>query len=96
MALVVGLVVSLAYVIFLPLVGFVMLAALLTEKLFAAVGRLAGSATRARHPAWVPARATLGRGRQRREAEGGRDEWAEETAADLDAEEAAQDHEETE
>ena len=88
-ALFVGLLVSLAYVIFLPVIGFVMLGSLLVEKLFGLFRRAAGSAERSMQPAWLPARAYLSRGRSRRQGEGPeaeetKDEWADEVAEELD------------
>ena len=77
----VGLAVSLVYVIFLPLVGFLMLGRLLVEKLYGLAASAGRSGARVLQPAWLPARAYLSRGRKSRQREG--DDWAEEAAEDL-------------
>ncbi len=76
-----GLAVSLVYVIFLPLIGFLMLGRILVEKVYDLAASGAHSAGRVLQPAWLPARAYLSRGRKSRGRE--RDDWAEEAAEDL-------------
>ncbi len=78
-----GLVVSLAYVIFLPLIGFLMLGRIVVEKLYRLAADGARSAGRVLQPAWLPARAYLSHGRKGPERD--RDAWAEEVAEDLAA-----------
>ena len=77
-----ALVASLAYVIFLPLVGFLMLGRIAVEKLADLVGSGGRSAVRVLQPAWLPARAYLSRGKSGKERQ--RDEWAEEAAEELE------------
>jgi len=73
-------IVSVVYFIFLPLVGFLMLAGVVGLKLYA-LGKQAGAAmVPMLRPAWQPARAFLSRGKpaKRRAAEEtAKDEWAE-------------------
>jgi hypothetical protein len=73
-------IVSIVYFIFLPLVGFLMLAGVVGLKLYA-LGRDAAAATvPVLRPAWQPAWAFLSRGKpaKRREPEKtAKDEWAE-------------------
>jgi hypothetical protein len=73
---------SLVYVIFLPLVGFLMLGLILVQKLARLARWGVRSAARVRQPAWLPARAYLSRGRNGRERE--RDDWAEQAAEELE------------
>ena len=90
-------VISIVYFIFLPLVGFLMLAGVVGLKLFELGRRLAAGALPVLRPAWQPALAFLSRGKPAREApveealEAKReDRWAEEArreAAAADAEE---------
>ncbi len=72
---------SLAYVIFLPLVGFLMLGRILVDKLYRLARRGAVAGARVLRPAWLPARAFLSRGRKSRGRE--RDDWAEGAAEEL-------------
>jgi hypothetical protein len=88
--------ISIVYFIFLPLVGFLMLAGVVGLKLFELGRRLAAGALPVLRPAWQPARAFLSRGKPVREKMGGEepeDAWAE--AARSEAE-AAGDEEEPE
>ena len=80
-----ALIASLVYVIFLPLVGFLMLGRILVEKLAGLAAGGARSAVRVLQPAWLPARAYLSRGRSGKERDP--DEWAEEAAEELSEEE---------
>lgn len=52
---------GLAFVIFLPLIGFVMVARIAGEKAVGFAGRLATQGARVLQPAWAPARAFLTR-----------------------------------
>jgi hypothetical protein len=95
-------VISIVYFIFLPLVGFLMLAGVVGLKLFELGRRLAASALPVLRPAWQPALAFLSRGKPAREApveealEAKReDRWAEEARREAEAE-AADDGEEPE
>ena len=86
--LIVGPLVGLAYVIFLPLIGFVMLARILAGKLLALSSEAVNALGRVLEPAWQPARAFLSRGRKARtrkakERKARRDRWAEEVAKEL-------------
>ena len=85
--LVVGPLVGLAYVIFLPLIGFLMLGRIVLGKLLAVTGEAMAALGRVLQPAWQPARAFLSRRRRspRRKAEkkARRDRWAEEVAEEL-------------
>ena len=76
---------SLVYVIFLPLVGFLMLGRIAVEKLVGLAAGGARSAVRVLQPAWLPARAYLSRGRSGKERDP--DDWAEEAAEELSEEE---------
>jgi len=95
-------VISIVYFIFLPLVGFLMLAGVVGLKLFELGRRLAAGALPVLRPAWQPALAFLSRGKPAREApveealEAKReDRWAEEARREAEAE-AADDGEEPE
>jgi len=78
-------VISIAFFIFLPLIGFLMLAGVLGVKLYELGRRLLVGAVPVLRPAWQPARAFLSRGKPAREEE---KEEAEEKAEDRWAEEA--------
>ena len=79
--------IGLAYVIFLPVIGFVMLAGVIAEV----IGRVAAPAlspvTRVLRPAWQPALAFFGRGRRKARSDEEKteepDRWAEEVEAEL-------------
>lgn len=77
-------VISVVYFIFLPLVGFLMLAGVVGLKLYALGKHAAAAMVPMLRPAWQPARAFLSRGKPgkpRQEGEAGakgKDEWAEE------------------
>ena len=77
----IGLAVSLIYVVFLPLVGFLMLGRIAVEKLYRLAAGAARSGVRVLRPSWLPARAYLSRGEKSRLREG--DDWADEAAGDL-------------
>jgi hypothetical protein len=88
--LIVGPLVGLAYVIFLPLIGFVMLARIVLGKLLTLSAEAIVALGRVLQPAWQPARAFLSRGRSKRgkarkakERRARRDRWAEEVAEEL-------------
>lgn len=86
--LIVGPLVGLAYVIFLPLIGFVMLARIVFGKLLTLSGEALNALARVLEPAWQPARAFLSRGRKAKarkakQRKARRDRWAEEVAKEL-------------
>lgn len=71
---------GLAYAIFLPFIGFVMLARLIAAKVAGLSADAARVATRSARPSWQPMTAFLSRARQSREKEEAKDdEWARET-----------------
>jgi hypothetical protein len=74
--------IGLAYLVFLPLVGFAMLAAAAVRPLAGWVAEAAAAGARVLRPAWQPARAFLGRGKPARLAAA--DEWAEATRSELE------------
>jgi hypothetical protein len=88
-------VIGLLYVIFLPLVGFVMLGAVVFEKLAAVAREGAARAVPLLRPAWQPARAFLARGKARKPEEKAAarepeaDAWAETVREELEKEEEA-------
>jgi len=83
--LVLGPLLGLMYVLFLPLIGLVMLASFLFERLAQEIGDLAASSVRVLRPAWEPARAFLSRHESKKPADSApSDEWADKTARDLD------------
>lgn len=91
--------VGLLYVIFLPLIGFLMLGKVVAEWAARHVADALDATVRVLRPAWQPAVAFLGRGRRTRKGDKAREErpdaWAdaaraaaaEEVAEDADAEE---------
>lgn len=82
--------IGLAYVIFLPLVGFVMLGAVALQKVGSLVRELGTWGATLLRPAWQPARAFLSRGKARKEkekAEEHKDQWAEEVREELEKDE---------
>lgn len=86
--LVVGPLVGLAYVIFLPLIGFLMLGRIVLGKLLTVTGEAMAALARVLQPAWQPARAFLSRRRRssprkKAETKARRDRWAEEMAEEL-------------
>lgn len=81
--LIVGPLVGLAYVIFLPLIGFVMLGRIVLSKVLHLAGDALAATGRVLEPAWQPARAFFSRGRRRRSPAKRRDRWAEEVAEEL-------------
>ena len=88
--LVVGPLVGLAYVIFLPLIGFVMLGRVVAATAWALAQDAAHALVRVLEPAWQPARAFLSRGKRKEKGEKATeertDEWAEEVREELDEE----------
>lgn len=91
-------VISIAFFIFLPLIGFLMLAGVVGVKLYELGKRLVAASVPVLRPAWQPARAFLSRGKPARKAPAGeetageapKDRWAEEArreAAESDEEE---------
>jgi len=83
--LVVGPVMGLAYIMFLPLAGFAMLAWTLAGKAVEAVAAAAAASARVIEPAWQPARAFLSRRKAaRRKAARHKDEWSENTRKEID------------
>jgi hypothetical protein len=90
-------VISIVYFIFLPLVGFLMLAGVVGLKLYALGKQAVAAMVPVLRPAWQPARAFLSRGKpaKARAAETkAKDEWADE--ARREAAESAEDEEERE
>lgn len=79
--------IGLAYVIFLPVIGFVMLAGVIAEVLGKVAVPALSPVTRVLRPAWQPALAFFGRGRRKARTEEERteetDRWAEEVEAEL-------------
>jgi hypothetical protein len=86
--------VGLLYVVFLPLIGFLMLGKVVAEWAAAQAADALGATVRVLRPAWQPAVAFLGRGRRTPEGEDAREErpdpWAE-TARAAAAEDVAGD-----
>jgi hypothetical protein len=76
---------ALVYVMFLPFVGFAMVAYLLGGKAIEAVSNLAGQTERVRRPAWAPTLAFLSRSKpaQKNAGEPTTDEWSEKTEQKL-------------
>lgn len=70
--------VGLVYVIFLPLIGFLMLGRLILGKAIELSIEAAVALARVLEPAWQPARAFLSRHRSGKRSRKQRDEWAEE------------------
>lgn len=82
--LVVGPLVGLAYFVFLPLVGFAMLGALIARKAWELTRDLVRAGTRSLAPAWQPARAFFTLGRRTRTADRPADDaWATAVAREL-------------
>jgi len=85
--------ISIVYFIFLPLVGFLMLAGVVGLKLFELGRRLAAGGIPILRPAWQPARAFLSRGKPAPETEAEEteekpeDRWAEEARREAEADE---------
>lgn len=84
--------ISIVYFIFLPLVGFLMLAGVVGLKLFELGRRLAAGGIPILRPAWQPARAFLSRGKPAPEEpaeaaeEKPEDHWAEEARREAEGE----------
>lgn len=82
--LIVGPLVGLAYVVFLPLIGFVMLGRIVLDKALSLAGDAITATARVLQPAWQPARAFFSRRRTRKPTrKPRRDRWAEEIAEEL-------------
>lgn len=81
--------VGLAYLMFLPFVGFVLLAGVIFDALGRRLRPVAVALGRIARPVWQPALAFLGR-RRRRRAKGSeerpKDEWAEQVRDEIDSE----------
>jgi len=79
--------IGLAYVIFLPVIGFVMLAHVVAEAVGTVAVPVLSPVTRVLRPAWQPALAFFGRGRRKARKDGEQakdpDKWAEESKAEL-------------
>jgi hypothetical protein len=71
------------YVVFLPLIGFVMLAGAVAGKAFELGAHAVRASVRVLRPSWSPARALLARGKPEEDARKRRDEWAEEVGKQL-------------
>jgi hypothetical protein len=84
-----GPVLGLLYAMFLPFIGFAMLATVTLGWVGKAVRPMLVASTRVLRPAWEPALAFLGRGKAKRPAKAATeaapktDEWAEEVRAEL-------------
>lgn len=80
-------VISVVYFIFLPLVGFLMLAGVVGLKLYALGKHAAAAMVPMLRPAWQPARAFLSRGKPARKEPEGADEdaWAEKARREAEA-----------
>jgi len=85
--------VGLVYVIFLPLIGFLMLGRLILGKAIELSTEAAVALARVLEPAWQPARAFLSRHRSGKRARTARDEWAEEVKREIDDAEKAEEEE---
>lgn len=77
-------IIGLVYLVFLPLVGILMLAAAALMPAWRLVREAAAASVRVLRPAWQPARAFLVRGRPARRATA--DDWAREAREELEAE----------
>jgi hypothetical protein len=93
-----GPVLGLAYAMFLPLIGFVMLGGVVLRWVARQLGAALEAAGRVLSPAWQPALAFLGRGRAAKKGPeappAARDEWAEAVRTEL-AEPAADEEKES-
>ena len=81
--LVVGPFLGLIYVIFLPFIGFAMVAWLLAVKATHLASGVAHGAVRALRPGWEPSMAFLSRTKPAKAAQEGADKWAEEVGKKL-------------
>lgn len=82
--LVVGPLLGLAYVIFLPFIGFAMVTWLLGVKALQLAGGVARGAVRVLSPGWEPSMAFLSRSKPTKTTGEAADEWAEEVQKKLD------------
>jgi hypothetical protein len=82
--LVVGPLLGLAFVIFLPLIGFVMVAWIAGRALMALAVQAATACVSVLKPAWEPTMAFLSRGKAAKRASTRPDAWAEEVKKDLE------------
>lgn len=78
-----GPIVGLVFVMFLPLIGFLMLAGVVLGWLGRQLAAAFGALGRVLRPAWQPALAFLGRGRAKKAEAPKPDPWAEEVRAKL-------------
>lgn len=72
------------YVVFLPVIGFAMLAWVVGSKAVQLAGRGAAASVHVLKPAWQPTRASLGGGKTTAGAPKAKDTWAEETEKELE------------
>ena len=81
--------IGLAYVIFLPLIGFLMLGAVALQKVWALLREIGTWSVVLLRPAWQPARAFLSRGKAKKgeKADEDDDRWADEVREELEEEE---------
>lgn len=77
---------GLAYVIFLPLIGFAMLAWVAGGKVLEVTAHAGAASVRVITPAWQPLRAFLSRGKRARRPARRADRWAEEAKKELEKE----------
>jgi hypothetical protein len=82
--LVMGPLLGLAYVIFLPLAGFVMLAWIAGSWVVALAGRAAAACVSVLKPAWRPTMAFFSRGKAAKRESSRPDAWAEEVKKELE------------
>jgi hypothetical protein len=80
------------YVVFLPLIGFVVLVSAVTVRAFQLGADAVRAFLRVLRPSWSPARALLARGKARGETRKRRDEWAEEVEKQLAQDNEASDN----
>lgn len=90
--LVIGPLLGLAYAIFLPLIGFVMLGRIVLAKLAEVTADVALASLRVLRPAWQPARAFLARHKRSRTDDEDEDAWAEEVRAEIEEAADEEDH----
>lgn len=85
--------IGLVYVIFLPLIGFLMLGAVALQKVWALTREVGNWSVVLLRPAWQPARAFLSRGKTKKakKDEEKPDRWAEEVREELEEEEGEAD-----
>ena len=88
--------IGLAYVIFLPLIGFMMLGAVALEKVWSLAREVGAWGATLLRPAWQPARAFLSRGKTKKAKRvkdtEEKDRWADEVREELEEEEEGESH----